>query len=643
MSESRYGPLITTYGKEHMDKVLSSRILVVGAGGIGCEILKNLVLAGFLTIEVIDLDTIDVSNLNRQFLFRPEHVGKPKASVAAKAAMAFNPEAKIVAHYGNIKDSKFGISYIKTFQVVLNALDNVDARRQVNRICLAAEVPLIDSGTTGYLGQVTPIYKGVTSCYECEPKPAPTVYPICTIRSTPTMPVHCIEWAKECFKLLFGNTVESMLYEDSTTTGESFYMALVTSFIELCTSQSGNVATVIDIGKNILKALFKLEIEKKIELGTYKNAKCIPVPVEVDVFERAAAIATELSSSSNTRVRPSQSSGWDRNVWTDEECAVEFLLAMVEVFTSCRGGDPLIGKLAFDKDDIMAMRFVCAAANIRSNIFSITPQSFYDCKGIAGKIIPAIATTNAIVAGVQVIQAFMILKGGERQTQSTKHTHVLRLPTRRGHFLEPSACDKPNPKCYICNTVDLTLHIDVTKSTLGDFIKNVCKGKLGFNQPTILKGSSSYYEEGDGAEEDYVQNIPRLLSDLGIVDGDLIKVDDFSQDLEVNIIIKQTTAEQFEALGEAASAGFVIGGSEEFERLAADARRKAENESNSNSSSSSSSSSSSVDMVGGSSSSSPIPISTEGKRKRDEDEDSNATKRATLDIDDGDDVITIID
>ena len=195
-SITRYDSIEKVYGTEGLAKIKESRVLVVGAGGIGCEILKNLSLLGFENIELIDLDTIDVSNLNRQFLFRPEHVGKSKAEIAAQAVRQFNSVINIKAHHSNIKDSKFGISYFGKFDVVLNALDNIDARKHVNRLCLAANVPLYDAGTTGYLGQVMPIFKGVTACYECTPKPAPKTYPICTIRSTPDKPVHCIVWAK---------------------------------------------------------------------------------------------------------------------------------------------------------------------------------------------------------------------------------------------------------------------------------------------------------------------------------------------------------------------------------------------------------------------------------------------------------------
>lgn len=85
----------------------------------------------------IDLDTIDVSNLNRQFLFRKQHVRQPKSVVAREAALRMCPEANIVAYHDNVKNPRFGPSFLREFDVVLNALDNLDARRHVNRCALA--------------------------------------------------------------------------------------------------------------------------------------------------------------------------------------------------------------------------------------------------------------------------------------------------------------------------------------------------------------------------------------------------------------------------------------------------------------------------------------------------------------------------
>lgn len=173
-----------------------SRVLMVGAGGIGCELLKNLTLLGFGEIHVVDLDTIDLSNLNRQFLFKHEHIKKSKALVAKDTATKFNPRVKIEAHHANIKDAQFNVEWFRGFNIVFNALDNMEARRHVNKMCLAADIPLIESGTTGFNGQVQVIKKGITACYDCSPKDAPKSFPVCTIRSTPSQPIHCIVWGK---------------------------------------------------------------------------------------------------------------------------------------------------------------------------------------------------------------------------------------------------------------------------------------------------------------------------------------------------------------------------------------------------------------------------------------------------------------
>lgn len=96
--------------------------------------------------------------------------------------------------------SEFGLTFFKRFTMVLNALDNRAARNHVNRMCLAADIPLIESGTAGYEGQVELIKKGMSQCYECTPKATQKTYPGCTIRNTPSEPIHCIIWAKHLFK-----------------------------------------------------------------------------------------------------------------------------------------------------------------------------------------------------------------------------------------------------------------------------------------------------------------------------------------------------------------------------------------------------------------------------------------------------------
>jgi ubiquitin-like 1-activating enzyme E1 B len=347
---------------------------------------------------LIDLDTIDVSNLNRQFLFRPEHVGQPKAVVAGKAAMAFNPDLKVVSYHDNIKSTRFNLAYFEKFNLVLNALDNIDARRHVNRLCLAANVPLIDSGTTGYLGQVMPIIKGKTSCYECFPKPTQKVYPICTIRSTPDKPVHCIVWAKECFKLLFNQPSESMLFEDTSSGETSTYMHLIKFPTDL------SVESILAYGRELLLALYNTEIDKRLRMDVYKTAKVVPAPLSVEEIDLAVettrAVLTGSSAPRNT------SAGWDQRVYTLQENLMQFLTCLHEV---AHKDYALLGQLSFDKDDLWAMKFVTAASNLRSFVFTIPLLSFHDAKGVAGNIIPAIATTNAIVAGVQVMQAVRLL------------------------------------------------------------------------------------------------------------------------------------------------------------------------------------------------------------------------------------------
>ncbi|GAA5921499.1 hypothetical protein JCM3775_003077 [Rhodotorula graminis] len=179
------------------------KVLVIGAGGLGCEILANLALMGFADIHVIDMDTIDISNLNRQFLFRPEHVGKSKALCAADFVMKRVPGCKVTPYHGKIQDKDD--DYYLQFNLVICGLDSVDARRWISATLVNlvdgdnpdSLKPLIDGGTEGFKGQARVMLPTITSCYECslDMLTPPTAFPICTIANTPRLPEHCIEWA----------------------------------------------------------------------------------------------------------------------------------------------------------------------------------------------------------------------------------------------------------------------------------------------------------------------------------------------------------------------------------------------------------------------------------------------------------------
>ncbi|KAF3793060.1 NEDD8-activating enzyme E1 catalytic subunit [Nymphaea thermarum] len=184
------------------------KVLVVGAGGLGCELLKDLALSGFRNLEVIDMDRIEVSNLNRQFLFRLEDVGKPKAEVAALRVMERVSGVNIVPHFCRIEDKD--IEFYSDFNIIALGLDSVEARSYINAVacsfleydsedkpCEETIKPMVDGGTEGFKGHARVILPGITPCFECTIWlfPPQVKFPLCTLAETPRTAAHCIEYA----------------------------------------------------------------------------------------------------------------------------------------------------------------------------------------------------------------------------------------------------------------------------------------------------------------------------------------------------------------------------------------------------------------------------------------------------------------
>ena len=148
------------------DKLRAAHVLVIGAGALGNEILKNLALLGFANIVVVDLDSIEASNLSRSILYRAADVGRPKADVAADAVRNIFPEARVHPITANVLHG-LGLGIFAWADVVLAGLDNREARLWINRACWKMGKPWIDGAIEGINGVARLFLPGEPPCYEC--------------------------------------------------------------------------------------------------------------------------------------------------------------------------------------------------------------------------------------------------------------------------------------------------------------------------------------------------------------------------------------------------------------------------------------------------------------------------------------------
>lgn len=148
------------------ERLRNATIMVVGAGAIGNELIKNLTLLGIGKILIFDMDGIESTNLTRSVLYRAKDVGRYKAEVAAERAMEINPDVKAKAFISNIIDD-LGLGVYRRMDVVLGGLDNREARLSINQNCYKVNKPWIDGAIEALNGFARVFIPGQGACYEC--------------------------------------------------------------------------------------------------------------------------------------------------------------------------------------------------------------------------------------------------------------------------------------------------------------------------------------------------------------------------------------------------------------------------------------------------------------------------------------------
>ena len=204
------------------------------------------------------------------------------------------------------------------------------------------------------------------------------------------------------------------------------------------------------------------------------------------------------------------------------------------------GADTAAPVLTFDKDDEDTLDFVAASANLRSIIFGIELKSKFDIKQMAGNIIPAIATTNAMTASLCVMQAFKVMRGDLNKAK------MVFLERSAARAINSDTLKPPNPNCNVCGVMSSTLIVDPDRATLNDLVDDVLKGQLGYSDEFSINN-----EVGTLYDPDLDDNLSKRFSDLGVKADSFLTVIDEEDNPRVNLslaIVEKTLPEDTKAV-----------------------------------------------------------------------------------------------
>ncbi len=158
--------MIKEIGLEGQKKIKESRVLVIGAGGLGSPVILYLSAAGVGKLGIADFDVVDESNLQRQVLYTTMDIGKSKAELAAKRVRNVNPECEVAVY--NYKIAKEDLEkLVKEYDIIVDAVDNGQTKYIINEVAVQYGKPAVFGGIKNFSGYVKPYIPGKTSCYEC--------------------------------------------------------------------------------------------------------------------------------------------------------------------------------------------------------------------------------------------------------------------------------------------------------------------------------------------------------------------------------------------------------------------------------------------------------------------------------------------
>lgn len=375
------------FGDKFQEKLANSTVFIVGSGAIGCEHLKNWAMMGIGNIIITDMDTIEKSNLNRQFLFSNTDIGESKSKTAAREIKKINPLINITAHIDKVcKETEhiYSSEFFSKIDCVTNALDNKEARLYVDTQCVIHGKPLLESGTLGTKCNVQVVIPHLTESYGKSADPAEKSIPLCTLKSFPYLMTHCVQYSMDTFEEYFNQNPKKIT---SYLENPEINIDDIKDKLWLYAKDRENYE---ELAINIFNKLFDeniRDLQDKYPSGHIEDGKLFwsgtkkyPVSIKFD---------------------------------NSNELHRTFVKATSKLFKDICFGSELLKSIVFEKDDDTNehINFVCAISNLRAINYGIKQESAHNIKKIAGKIIPAIATSTSHVSGLVGLELYKVLSG----------------------------------------------------------------------------------------------------------------------------------------------------------------------------------------------------------------------------------------
>ena len=456
---NRYSEQISIFGQDLINQIQKAKVLVAGAGALGCEIIKNLSLLGIGVINknekncadenviVVDNDLIEISNLNRQFLFHKENIGESKAICSCNSAKIINKEINfkpICEKLCTNTEKKFSKSFYSQFDIIFSCLDNYEGKMYLDSKCTLFEIPSILGGALGPRAKTMNFIPYETACLNDIPESTEKENdsPSCTLRFFPSKIEDCIDWARKVvFEEYFVELIKNLknIFENDESFLKQFIadneiylknkIKYINHLFKINKNDDEKIWFALDLFNEIFideprNLLIENPLDKKNEDSTpyWSDLRRPPKQLNFDINKKEyfygfiSSVTNILDFILGYKIDEEKNKEKIQQFFmkNNEEKIKEFLtnekINFNDIINNNISNKFLLNIPEFNKEDILGhINFIHNCSNLRAISYSIPECDFNKTFKYVGKIAPSSINSLATISGYMTLCMIAII------------------------------------------------------------------------------------------------------------------------------------------------------------------------------------------------------------------------------------------